>query len=408
MKIYKNFFFASLCMMILIATISSCSDKKSGFTELDQWAEMVKNQKYNELGFPGNQNIQLEKFYKWYIANGLECTCTNNAGDPFSPYDGLNTLKFEKEVIEYFAPMYGFSHDDLWGIVTNSGTDGNNHGIYFGVNYFQNTIGKTPILYVSDEAHYSNMRLADLQNLEVRLIKTDNMGRMIPEELENALDTSRPCLIVFAMGSTFKGAIDDQESLNAVLAKYPEMPVYRHIDAALFGGYLPFTKYNDMVNRNVHPFNSIAISGHKFFGMDEPAGIFITTKEIYDNQDKYEIAYLNKNMKMINCSRSATDALKFWWLIKNVGKENWSKQATQMLDNTAYLKEKLQEIGWPCWANDYSNTIFFKRPSDNIVAKYDLSNNYDELFGGHISHIVVMQHVTKEKIDAFVEDLKMQ
>ena len=38
-------------------------------------------------------------------------------------------------------------------------------------------------MYVSDEAHYSNMRLCDLQNLEVRLIKSNAMGRMILEEL---------------------------------------------------------------------------------------------------------------------------------------------------------------------------------------------------------------------------------
>ena len=75
------------------------------------------------------------------------------------------------------------------------------------------------------------------------MIKSDPMGRMIPEELEKALDLTRPALIVYAMGSTFKGAIDDMEALNAVLAKHPNLAVYRHVDAALFGGYLPFTRY---------------------------------------------------------------------------------------------------------------------------------------------------------------------
>lgn len=124
----------------------------------------------------------------------------------------------------------------------------NNHGIYFGANDLYNRTGKMPIVYVSDEAHYSNMRLCDLQNLEVKLIKSDPMGRMIPEELEAALDTTRPALMVYAMGSTFKGAIDDIEALNAVLAKHPEMAVYRHVDAALFGGYLPFTEHRKMVS----------------------------------------------------------------------------------------------------------------------------------------------------------------
>lgn len=106
-----------------------------------------------------------------------------------------------------------------------------------------------PVVYVSDEAHYSNMRLAHLQNLEMRLIKSDKMGRMIPEELEKSLDTSRPVLIVYAMGSTFKGAINDMETLNAVLDRHTEiLAVYRHVDAALFGGYLPFTEHSQMVS----------------------------------------------------------------------------------------------------------------------------------------------------------------
>ena len=88
--------------------------------------------------------------------------------------------------------------------------------------------------------------------------------------------------MVYAMGSTFKGAIDDQPSLNKVLARYPNMPVYRHLDAALFGGYLPFSRFRSMVNRNTIPFDSISISGHKFFGIDSPCGMFITTRKIYD------------------------------------------------------------------------------------------------------------------------------
>lgn len=38
--------------------------------------------------------------------------------------------------------------------------------------------------------------------------------------------------------------------------------------------------------------------------------------------------------------------------------------------------------------------------------KYNLAQGYDERFGGDLAHIVVMQHVTKEKIDVFISDLK--
>ena len=380
-------------------------DNNDFLRRLNSWADECHTDFPNAFGYPANYNINLTEFYRWYLENGLGTKLLNNAGDPFEAPNNLSTLSFEREVIEYFAPKYGFSTDDLWGMVTMSGTDGNNHGIYFGVNYLRKTTGKEPILYFSDEAHYSNYRLCHLQNLEVRLVKTDSMGRMLESSLAEQLEPSRPCLMVYAMGSTFKGAIDDQPSLNKVLARYPNMPVYRHLDAALFGGYLPFSRFRSMVNRNTIPFDSISISGHKFFGIDSPCGMFITTRKIYDTQASFEIPYLNSDMRMISCSRAGMEPLKFWWLIQTVGEEKWTRQAEMILENTEYFKRELSRIGWPHWANSCSNTIFLRRPPKEIVEKYTLANSYDDAFGGELSHIVVMQHVTKEAIDCFIRDL---
>ena len=109
---------------------------------------------------------------------------------------------------------------------------------------------------------------------------------------------------------------------------------------------------------------------------------------------------------MINCSRSGVEPLKFWWLLRTVGIEGWTEQATAIMENTAYLVSELTRIGWPCWNNKYSNTVFFKRPDDEIVSKYNLANSYDERFGGDLSHVVVMQHVKKEVIDKFIAELE--
>lgn len=186
---------------------------------------------------------------------------------------------------------------------------------------------------------------------------------------------------------------------------YPDITVYRHVDAALFGGFLPFTEHKDMVSRKVHQFDSIALSGHKFFGMDEPAGLFLTTKEIKDNQNPYNVTYLNGSMPMINCSRSAIASLKFWWLIKHVGIEGFTEEANKIFDATKYLKDGLDKIGWQSWLEPMSNTVYFKRPPKEITEKYMLAPDFDERLGGELSHIIVMQHVTKETIQRFLDDL---
>ena len=377
---------------------------------LDEFAGAIFAGRAYDFGYPLNQNSQIRGFYRWFSGSGLNLTMVNNCGDPFdreAHHLKLNTIEFEREVIERLVPLYGFDESNFWGMITFSGTDGNNHGIYFGAKYLEKKTGQKPVLYVSEAAHYSSKRLADLQNLDLPVIPSDVHGCMIPEELDKAIIPGRPALVVYAMGTTFKGGVDDIKTLNAVFAKYPDVIVYRHLDAALFGAYLPYTKYSDIVNRKVTPFESIAVSGHKFFGMDEPAGFFLTTKEVRDAQSRYDVPYLNCSMPMINCSRSAMTPLKFWWILQHTTKENFTEQAKTMLENAAWLKNELDKMGWDAWLEPMSNTVYFRRPkSEAVIEKYDLAPDYDERLGGELAHIVVMQHVTKERMQVFLDELK--
>ncbi len=185
--------------------------------------------------------------------------------------------------------------------------------------------------------------------------------------------------------------------------------VYRHVDAALFGGYLPFSEYADLVDHRVCKYDSIAISGHKFFGIDEPCGLFFTTREVMDHENPYEISYLNGSMPMINCSRSATSPLKFHWLMKTKGKDGFAEQSKDLLENAAYLKGKLDEIGWPAWIScEQSNTVFFKKPSDATMKKYYLAPDYDDRFGGDLAHVTVMQNASRDLIDKLIADLQAE
>ena len=368
--------------------------------------DMIAHQSHT-IGYPVNQNVDLQEFYRWFAESGLANVAMNNVGNPRkdSLYS-LNTHQFENEVIDFFAPLYGFTKDEAWGFVTYSGTDGNNHGVYFGVKYLLSKSKIKPVLYVSEQAHYSIKKLGDLQHLDMRLIPADVNGRMDIKAFEKALDPKRPALIVIAMGTTFKGGIDDQEAIEQVLQKKKPIAVYRHLDAALFGGYLPFTKHNDLVNRTKHHFDSIAVSGHKFFGFDEPLGLFITTNEVLSRQNPFKVPYLNDAVPTITCSRSSLGPLKFWWKIQKTGLDGYQKQAEQILANADYLKQRLDEISYPSWKNDFSNTVYFKRPSQWVMKKWDLAPDNDPRLGGDLAHEIVMQHEGKEIIEQFLADLQ--
>lgn len=137
----KTIIFSLVAMLCWHGTLAQ-TNVSSGFEELDEWAEQCLTDRPYALGYPGNYDGNLDGFYKWYTANNLGNVLINNAGDPFEKSGALSSAKFERDVIEFFAPLYGFDASDLWGIVTMSGTDGNNHGIYFGVNYLKGKTGR--------------------------------------------------------------------------------------------------------------------------------------------------------------------------------------------------------------------------------------------------------------------------
>ena len=360
----------------------------------------------HSIGYPVCQYPNIAGFGEWYAKSGICDMVTLNVGDPYDKEQMLlNSTGLEHEIIQSVAPLYGIPEGQEWGFVTASGTDGNMHGIYFGAKKLQNETGMLPIVYISKEAHYSAYRICDVQNLEVRLIDHDKNGSMDLDCLRKSIDPTRPVLMSLAIGSTFMGATDNQAGVKKVLEEVKPVAAYIHLDAALFGGYFPFTQYKDIVSMEKQGYDSIAISGHKFFGIDEPCGLFLSRKDVLDAQRAFKVTYLNTDMPLISCSRSALAPLKFYWLITHVGYDRYAEQAETMLENTEYLQKRFDEINYPAWHMHYSNTVFFKRPAEWIREKYSLANGYMPEYGGELSHIVVMQHVNKDIIDEFIKDL---
>ncbi len=392
---------------LILATALAASAGEVDMNRLNAFAKKMVESKNQAIGYPINQNVDLQEFYRWFADTGLANVAMNNVGNPRKPaIIHLNTHQFENEVIDFFAPNFGFKPNEYWGIVTMSGTDGNNHGVYFGVKYLLSKSKLKPVLYVSEEAHYSIKKLGDLQNLDMKLIKADVKGQMDIKEFEKALNPKRPALVVVAMGTTFKGGIDNQEAIEKVLQKKKPVAVYRHLDAALFGGYLPFSEHKDLVDRTKHHFDSVAVSGHKFFGFDEPLGFFITTNDVLKRQNPFQVSYLNDAVPTITCSRSALGPLKFWWKVQKTGLDGYKQQSAMILKNAAYLKQCFDDLKYPAWKNDFSNTVYFKRPSQWVMDKWDLAPDFDKRLGGNLAHDIVMQHEGKEVIDRFIEDIK--
>ena len=374
--------------------------------DLTRHARALVARRERQMGYPFDQGTDLAAFYRWMIDTGLCDTTLINVASPYkTAWDMLDTDKYERAVLDFLADLYGF--DAHWGVISNGGTDGNMHGLYFGRKALLAQTGLEPILYASKEAHYSLYKLGDVLNIETRLIEAHPMGQMDADDLARKLDPKRPVLLALAAGGTFKGAIDDAAQIDAALAKKSPLAVYRHVDAALFGGYLPFlddARAQALLNARKNHFDSIAVSGHKFFGLNEPAGIFLCRKDVFDQVHSVNVPYLNGEVPTIACSRSGFDALKLYWRMKTVGTNGWRHRAEHSLEMTGLLCAALEKRRVPHWVNPLSNTVFFREPKAEIVHTYCMARAQCPHLG-KLAHVVVMPYFTPQIVEKLADDI---
>lgn len=75
-----------------------------------------------------------------------------------------------------------------------------------------------------------------------------------------------------------------------------------------------------------------------------------------------------------------------------------------VLDRARMLHALLVDRGIRAWLNPHSNTVFFERPPQSVMDKYDLAPEESATLGP-LAHVIVMQHVVRSTIEQFVDDL---
>ncbi|WP_031432660.1 pyridoxal-dependent decarboxylase [Methylomarinum vadi] len=388
-------------------------------------AEKAKLKRFKDLmlGYPVNMNTPPEDFFAWRRQlqdAGIGMFPYNNVGNPFqaSPFP-FNTHDFERELIRNFGKVYAFPPDDTWGFLSHSGTDSNMHGMYMGRTLLKARTGMIPKAYFTCEAHYSVQILRDLLGLETVFVDTLPDGAMDPADLESKLaaNPDYPALVVATIGTTFKGAIDPLDQIRQKLENHPN---YLHLDAALFGGYLPHTdRANEVLQQTADSsarYDSIAVSCHKFFGFTSPAGLFISRQSLFDEFNElfsriHNPEYIHHVPGTITCSRDGVKPAEFYFYSTPSALTKQAEDAGNMLRNTTYLMEQMQRHLpplQPIRANEASNTIYFRKPADNIVRKYSLATMHlnSEQGKQEYAHALVMPHVDRHIIDEFLTDLE--
>ena len=418
----------AVCSPQALATSTRVQQSSKSVSSAIKNIQKLARQKERFLGYPINMNTPPEEFFAWrneLAASGFNQFAFNNVGNPYEhSHIPFNCHPFERELIDRFGALYGFPSGNIWGFLSNSGTDSNLHGLYMGRTILHNRTGVMPKIYFTKEAHYSIQILRDVLQLEPVIVSTSPDGAMDPGDLARQLSIHRnhPALVVATIGTTFKGAIDP---VDAIQEKLRNRDAYLHLDAALFGGFLPHTPFaaelkqqaRDPLNGSMmNRYDSIAVSCHKFFGFPSPAGLFITTEANFDLFREpfsriHDPEYIKQVPGTISCSRDAVKPAEFYFFSSEKALARQATDAKAILDNTAYLlKEMNNHYSYlrPVRANDHSNIVYFITPLKMVVNRYSLATMRLDIDGvpTPCAHIVVMPHAKKETLDRFLTDLR--
>ena len=346
----------------------------------------------HQVGYPCNQNFDYSELIPFLQY------CANNVGDPFHDSNfRSNTHEIEREVIGLFADMMRLPRDEAWGYVTSGGTEGNMYGLYLGRELFPDGV-----VYFSQDTHYSVVKILSVLKARNIMIRSQDHGEIDYDDLYETIRINRdaPVVIVANIGTTMKGAVDDVAKVRAILDDLAITQYYLHADAALSGMILPFVEDPQPFGFDAG-FDSVAVSGHKMIGSPIPCGVALTRSK-HVSRIARAIEYVGVLDTTLTGSRNALTPLMLWYAFESSGLEGFGNMVRECLEVADYAVHRFNDNGIPAWRNKNSVTVVLPRPAAEVVRKWQLAPY------GDIAHVITMPHVTRETIDAVVDDCLKQ
>ncbi len=330
-----------------------------------------------------------------------------NLGDP-----GLfkGTKLIESKVIESIGEILSIKKP--YGHIVTGGTEANIMAIRAARNHARKYKGIVDgEIIIPESAHFSFKKAADMLNLKIVEADLDDKYKIDVESVKRLISNKTVAIVAIA-GTTELGLIDPIEEISKIAL---ENNIYFHVDAAFGGFSIPFLR--DMgFDLPVFDFFldgvcSITIDPHKMGLAPIPAGGILFRKEEYLEVMAVDSPYLTvKTQSTIVGTRSGAASAATYAVMKYFGKEGYSKLIKESMDNTEFLKENLEKIGYDVICEPKLNLVAFNHPNINTN---ELAGKLEEL-GWKVSvakcpvaiRVVIMNHIKLNHLKELVEDLK--
>jgi tyrosine decarboxylase/aspartate 1-decarboxylase len=343
--------------------------------------------------------------------NHIGCHTLNGAEKIFK-----GTQALEQDLIKLCAEqIFKGEANAQDGYVASGGTEANIEALWIYRNYFQEEFGakvaEIGVIY-SEDSHYSFSKGINLLQIQPLVAAVNSANRKIEiDALRTQLCEAKKEGInyfigVVNMSTTMFGSVDD---IDQLVALYDELGLnYKiHVDAA-FGGFVyPFTNEESNLTFQNPAITSITIDAHKMLQTPYGTGIFLIRKGFLKYVQTSEAQYVPGTDHTLCGSRSGANAVAVWMVLHTHGFAGWKAKMQILTDKTTEICNQLDRLG----------IRYFRNPFINIIAIYasDIPRQVAEkyfLVADSYEHdprwwkIVMMPHITRGAIDAFVSDLK--
>ena len=218
-------------------------------------------------------------------------------------------------------------------------------------------------------------------------IRSQASGEIDYEDLEKTISINRqmPVIILANIGTTMTEARDDVGKMKTIFKNMAIQHHYIHVDGALSGSYAAFLEPRPAFDF-ADGADSIAISGHKFFGSPIPCGMVIAKKNHRDRIAR-SIDYIGSLDTTISGSRNGHTPLFLWYTISKLGIEGLKKRTQDCLAVAAYAEAKLKQVEPLVWRNPNTLTVNIPKPCESLLKKWQLAS------GKEWAHILSLIHI---------------
>lgn len=326
------------------------------------------------------------------------------------------TQEVEKEVIAVCAEniLYA-SENSIDGYVASGGTEANMQAVWIYRNYFQqkfNATNEEICILTSADCHYSSTKAADVLNVrcaktpveqDTRGISKEGILKTIKQEQAQGV---KYFIVIANMMTTMFGSVDDIAAYSNAL-KACDVAYKIHVDGAYGGFFYPFAAAKTNLDFSNPEVNSVTLDAHKMLQAPYGTGIFLIRKDFMQYAVTKEASYVEGEDYTLIGSRSGANAIAIWMILMTYGPHGWYEKILVLINRSNWLCKKLDDLEVGYYRHPESNIITIKSSfvTPALAKRYGLvpDNHHHPSW----YKIVIMDHVTIEKMEPFIKELEV-